>query len=137
MNHRTLDIAVIGAGPTGLTLANLLGGYGIRTLLLERHASTVGEPRAVSIDDESLRTLYAQLMAHAAAQTQNPAEDASEDATFFDPHVDFGIVAAIVFGILFLRGRLGFATALVAVTLPYTPGTRLGRFAAYPTAPTV
>lgn len=33
--------------------------------------------------DESLRTLYAQLMAHAAAQTQNPAEDASEDATFF------------------------------------------------------
>ncbi len=47
----------MGAGPTGLTLANLLGGYGIRTLLLERHPSTVGEPRAVSIDDESLRTL--------------------------------------------------------------------------------
>ena len=27
--------------------------------------------------------LYAELMAHAAAQTQNPTEDASEDALFF------------------------------------------------------
>jgi 3-(3-hydroxy-phenyl)propionate hydroxylase len=50
-------VAIVGAGPTGLTLANLLGGYGVRTLLLERHPGTVGEPRAVSIDDESLRTL--------------------------------------------------------------------------------
>lgn len=50
-------VAVVGAGPTGLTLANLLGGLGVRTLLLERHPATVGEPRAVSIDDESLRTL--------------------------------------------------------------------------------
>lgn len=49
-------VIVLGAGPTGLTLANLLGGYGVRTLLLERNASTVDEPRAVSIDDESLRT---------------------------------------------------------------------------------
>ncbi len=50
-------VAIVGAGPCGLTLANLLGGYGIRTLLLERNPSTVNEPRAVSIDDESLRTL--------------------------------------------------------------------------------
>ena len=50
-------VAIVGAGPTGLTLANLLGAYGVRTLLLERHPATVTEPRAVSIDDESLRTL--------------------------------------------------------------------------------
>ena len=50
-------VAIVGAGPTGLTLANLLGLYGVRTLLVERHPGTVGEPRAVSIDDESLRTL--------------------------------------------------------------------------------
>ncbi|MDH2238541.1 bifunctional 3-(3-hydroxy-phenyl)propionate/3-hydroxycinnamic acid hydroxylase [Pigmentiphaga sp. GD03639] len=49
-------VIVLGAGPTGLTLANLLGVHGVRTLLLERNASTVDEPRAVSIDDESLRT---------------------------------------------------------------------------------
>ena len=50
-------VAVVGAGPTGLTTANLLGLFGVRTLLVERNASTVKEPRAVSIDDESLRTI--------------------------------------------------------------------------------
>jgi len=56
-------VIVLGAGPTGLTLANLLGVYGVRTLLLERNASTVDEPRAVSIDDESLRTVQAAGLA--------------------------------------------------------------------------
>ena len=55
--HRRYDVIVIGAGPTGLTCANILGMYGIRTLLVERNSATVGEPRAVSIDDESLRTM--------------------------------------------------------------------------------
>lgn len=52
-------VVVIGSGPVGLTLVNLLGGLGVRTLLVERHLTTVQEPRAVSIDDESLRTLQA------------------------------------------------------------------------------
>ncbi len=50
-------VIVVGAGPAGLTLANLLGTLGVETLLIERNPSTVGEPRAVSIDDESLRTM--------------------------------------------------------------------------------
>jgi 3-(3-hydroxy-phenyl)propionate hydroxylase len=50
-------IVIVGAGPTGLTLANLLGSYGVECVLIERNASTVFEPRAVSIDDESLRTM--------------------------------------------------------------------------------
>ena len=53
------DVVVLGSGPVGLTLANLLGARGIRTLLLERNPATVTEPRAVSIDDESLRTMQA------------------------------------------------------------------------------
>ena len=53
------QVIVVGGGPTGLTTANLLGRYGIRTLLLERNSTTVQEPRAVSIDDESLRTMQA------------------------------------------------------------------------------
>lgn len=53
------DIMIVGAGPTGLTLANLLGAYGVQVLLIERNAATVSEPRAVSIDDESLRTMQA------------------------------------------------------------------------------
>jgi 3-(3-hydroxy-phenyl)propionate hydroxylase len=50
-------VVVVGAGPTGLTLANLLARYGVDVLLIERNESTVQEPRAVSIDDESLRTM--------------------------------------------------------------------------------
>ena len=53
------DVIVIGAGPTGLTLANLVGRYGLKAALVERNPTTVHEPRAVSIDDESLRTMQA------------------------------------------------------------------------------
>ena len=61
--NRHYPIAIVGGGPTGLTLANLLGVYGIQCLLLERNAATVHEPRAVSIDDESLRTMQAAGLA--------------------------------------------------------------------------
>ena len=50
---------MIGSGPIGLTLANLLGRLGVQSLIVERNATTVQEPRAVSIDDESLRTMQA------------------------------------------------------------------------------
>lgn len=53
------EVAVIGAGPSGLTTANLLAHAGVRTFLIERKATTGQEPRAVSIDDEALRTLQA------------------------------------------------------------------------------
>jgi 3-(3-hydroxy-phenyl)propionate hydroxylase len=56
---RDVDILIVGAGPTGLLLSHLLGGMGVQTLLVERNPSTVDEPRAVSIDDESMRALQA------------------------------------------------------------------------------
>ena len=49
------EIIIIGGGPTGLTLANLLGKMGVKIHLIEQNKETVNEPRAVSIDDESLR----------------------------------------------------------------------------------
>ncbi len=57
MTPSHFQVVIAGAGPTGLTLANLLGRFGVAVLLVEQNASTVHEPRAVSIDDESLRTL--------------------------------------------------------------------------------
>ncbi len=54
----TADVIVVGAGPVGLTLANLLGTYGVRTLVIERNTDAEPEPRAVTLDDESLRTLH-------------------------------------------------------------------------------
>jgi 3-(3-hydroxy-phenyl)propionate hydroxylase len=59
MTETHFQVAIVGAGPVGLTLANLLGVYGIRTVVLERNASTVEEPRAIAIDAESLRTMQA------------------------------------------------------------------------------
>lgn len=59
MNVDTTEILIIGAGPTGLTLANLLGQAGVNVIIVERNSSTVQEPRAVSIDDESMRTMQA------------------------------------------------------------------------------
>lgn len=57
------DVLVVGGGPTGLLLANLLGSMGVKTTLVERNETTVQEPRAVSIDDESLRALQAAGLA--------------------------------------------------------------------------
>ena len=51
------DILIVGAGPTGLLLANLLGTMGISTIVVEKNSHTAREPRAVSIDDESMRSL--------------------------------------------------------------------------------
>jgi 3-(3-hydroxy-phenyl)propionate hydroxylase len=52
-----VDVLVVGAGPTGLTLANILGKAGVRTCVIDREPSTVQAPRAVSIDDEALRVM--------------------------------------------------------------------------------
>ncbi|MDQ6821792.1 MAG: bifunctional 3-(3-hydroxy-phenyl)propionate/3-hydroxycinnamic acid hydroxylase [Actinomycetota bacterium] len=47
----------MGAGPTGLTAANLLGEAGVPVTVVERHASTSDEAKAISLDGESIRTL--------------------------------------------------------------------------------
>ena len=52
-------VLIIGGGPTGLTLANLLGMEGVDTVLIERNPGCVPEPRAIGIDGASLRTLQA------------------------------------------------------------------------------
>jgi 3-(3-hydroxy-phenyl)propionate hydroxylase len=51
------DVIIVGAGPVGLVLANLLGLQGVRVIVLERNPRLEAEPRAVTLDDESLRTM--------------------------------------------------------------------------------
>ena len=53
------DVVVIGCGPTGLVLASLLGGLGVRVAVLERDADVYPTPRATHIDEETLRNFQA------------------------------------------------------------------------------
>ncbi|MFF2654943.1 bifunctional 3-(3-hydroxy-phenyl)propionate/3-hydroxycinnamic acid hydroxylase [Streptomyces sp. NPDC058045] len=50
------QVAIVGAGPCGATVANYLGGYGVRTLLIDRSTDIIDYPRAVGMDDECLRS---------------------------------------------------------------------------------
>lgn len=49
------DVIIVGLGPTGGMLANLLGMSGVRTLVLERETQIYDLPRAVHFDDEIMR----------------------------------------------------------------------------------
>ena len=49
------DVALVGYGPTGATLANLLALQGLNVLVLEREAKIYHLPRAVHFDDEVMR----------------------------------------------------------------------------------
>ncbi len=53
------DVAIVGLGPTGLTLAHLLGLRGLRVLALEREPQFYGNARAVYTDDECMRVFQA------------------------------------------------------------------------------
>jgi 3-(3-hydroxy-phenyl)propionate hydroxylase len=54
-----VDVVVVGAGPVGLTLANILGLQGVRTLVVDERATLIDYPRGVGLDDESLRAFQA------------------------------------------------------------------------------
>lgn len=54
-----VDICIIGAGPTGLTLAAALGDQGISVLIVDRAAAPSDIPRAIVLDDEGARTMQA------------------------------------------------------------------------------
>ncbi len=91
-----VDVLVVGAGPVGLTLANILGQQGIRTLVVEERASLIDYPRGVGLDDESLRTFQSiglvdrvlphtvpnQILRFFDAQRRILAEMAPPDARF-------------------------------------------------------
>jgi 3-(3-hydroxy-phenyl)propionate hydroxylase len=51
-----VDVLIVGAGPVGLTLANVLGHQGVRTLVVDERDTLIDYPRGVGLDDEALRT---------------------------------------------------------------------------------
>lgn len=51
------DVAIVGFGPIGATLASLLGRRGLRVVVIERDLDVFPLPRAAHIDHQSLRLL--------------------------------------------------------------------------------
>src|SRR5262245_18898765 len=54
------DVLVVGAGPTGLMLANQLVRRGVRTLIVDRHDGPSLETRALGVQARTLE-IYAHL----------------------------------------------------------------------------
>lgn len=63
------DVLVVGAGPTGLMLANQLVRRGVRTLIIDRHAGPSLETRALGVQARTME-IYAQLGVVDRALTQ-------------------------------------------------------------------
>jgi 3-(3-hydroxy-phenyl)propionate hydroxylase len=53
----TTEVAILGAGPVGLTLANYLSKQGVQVTVIEQLDQLIDYPRAIGIDDEALRTI--------------------------------------------------------------------------------
>ena len=56
LNYST-EVAIFGAGPVGLTIANYLSKQGVKVTVIEQLDSLIDYPRAIGIDDEALRTI--------------------------------------------------------------------------------
>jgi 3-(3-hydroxy-phenyl)propionate hydroxylase len=65
-------VVVVGAGPTGVTAASLLGAAGVPCLLLDRWTDVFPQPRAVHLDDEVFRILGRLGVADAFARISRP-----------------------------------------------------------------
>ena len=52
-----LDVLIVGAGPTGLTLAGQLHAVGSRFRIVDRHADRVHESRALAVQPRTLEVL--------------------------------------------------------------------------------
>ena len=72
MTLEQFDVALVGAGPVGLLLANTLGASGLRVLLLESEPQLIDYPRGVGMDDECLRAFQSVGLAESISPHTTP-----------------------------------------------------------------
>ncbi len=72
MEPNSCDVAIVGLGPTGAVLANLLGKLGWSVVGLERETDVYYAPRAVHFDDEIMRVFQAAGLSGEIAQSSEP-----------------------------------------------------------------
>ena len=68
------DVLIVGGGPTGVTLANLLAGRGVSVIVAEKEADIFPLPRAAHIDHEGMRILQEAGAAEAVMATSRRAD---------------------------------------------------------------
>lgn len=66
------EILIVGAGPAGLMLANILGTYGRDVTVLEARDELIDYPRGVGLDDESFRTIQTVGLVDTVRPHTNP-----------------------------------------------------------------
>ena len=66
--ERLFDVAIVGYGPVGAMLANLLGQAGLSVIIFERDASIYQLPRAVHFDGEVMRVFQSADLAEPIAK---------------------------------------------------------------------
>src|SRR4051812_37992795 len=54
------DVLIVGAGPTGLMLANQLVRRGVRVLLIDRHSGPAQQSRALGVQSRTME-IYSKL----------------------------------------------------------------------------
>lgn len=65
---RHFDVALVGFGPVGAVLANLLVQQGLRVIAFEREADIYALPRAIALDAECMRVMQAIGVADTLAE---------------------------------------------------------------------
>ncbi|HEY8270018.1 MAG TPA: FAD-dependent monooxygenase [Pseudobdellovibrionaceae bacterium] len=75
MTHQTdVDVLIVGAGPTGLTLACLLQQYGVKFKIIEKNKTITTRSKALAVQARTLE-LFEQLgIAEKAIEPGHPAE---------------------------------------------------------------
>jgi 3-(3-hydroxy-phenyl)propionate hydroxylase len=69
VTNAEFDVGIVGYGPVGAALANLLGVAGLSVAVFEREASVYHQPRAGHFDDEVMRVFQAIGLADAVLPT--------------------------------------------------------------------
>ena len=63
------EVLVVGFGPVGAAIANLLGRYGVRTLAIDPATRIFPQPRAIALDNEALRILQSAGLPEGSFET--------------------------------------------------------------------
>lgn len=72
MAEDPVDVAIVGCGPVGAVLGNLLGGFGLRVAIVERELDVYHLPRASHCDGEIMRVFQTIGLAEAVLPCTAP-----------------------------------------------------------------